>query len=65
MTCDPVDDGVFGDVNGDGFVNGEDLSIVLGFWGPCSDPIDCPADLDGDGQVAGSDLSIILGFWSN
>ena len=53
------------DINGDGVVDGEDLSIILGFWGPCNDPSDCPADVDGDGVVNGSDLSIVLGFWSN
>jgi len=65
VTCDDGGGGSSGDINGDGAVNGEDLSIVLGFWGPCNDPGDCPADIDGDGSVTGSDLSIILGQWSN
>ncbi|MDG2030609.1 MAG: dockerin type I domain-containing protein [Phycisphaerales bacterium] len=51
-----------GDINGDGIVNGSDLSQVLGFWGPCSNET-CPADLNGDGSVTGADLSIILGYW--
>jgi hypothetical protein len=59
------DDGVPGDVNGDGFVDGQDLSIVLGFWGVCEDISDCPGDLDGDGTVTGTDLSIVLGFWGS
>ena len=51
-----------GDVNGDNFVDGTDLSIVLGFWGSCND---CPADINQDGQVDGSDLSVVLGYWNN
>jgi hypothetical protein len=51
-----------GDINGDGVVDGSDLSQVLGFWGPCSSS-DCPADLDGDGAVTGADLSLLLGSW--
>ena len=51
-----------GDLNGDGVVNGSDLSQVLGFWGPCASD-DCPADLNGDGEVNGADLSILLGSW--
>ena len=53
-----------GDINRDGLIDGQDLSIVLGFWGPCEDPSDCVADLTLDGVVDGQDLSIVLGFWS-
>jgi len=45
-------------------VNGADLSIILGFWGPCSSS-DCMPDLDGDGVVGGADLTLILGNWGN
>jgi len=49
---------VTADLNGDGFVNGADLAILLGQWGwPGS------ADLNGDGVVGGSDLAIVLGAW--
>ena len=51
-----------GDVNGDDFVDGTDLSIVLGFWGDCSG---CPADVNEDGLVDGVDLSVVLGYWGN
>ncbi|MFZ9916226.1 MAG: hypothetical protein ACO3IB_12965, partial [Phycisphaerales bacterium] len=37
------------DLNGDGLVNGADLSILLSAWGPC--PGSCPADLNDDGSV--------------
>lgn len=53
-----------GDFNGDDIVNGADLSIILGFWGPCSSS-DCMPDLDGDGVVGGADLTLILGNWGN
>ena len=48
------------DLNGDGFVNGDDLGTLLGQWGPCSG---CSADLNGDGAVDGDDLGMMLGAW--
>ena len=48
-----------GDLNGDGLVDGADLSILLGAWGTGG----VPADLNGDGIVDGADLSIQLGNW--
>ncbi|MFM1936805.1 MAG: Dockerin type domain [Planctomycetota bacterium] len=53
---------VVGDLNGDGLVNGQDLGILLGAWGPSAGS---PADLDGDGVVNGQDLGVLLGNWSN
>ena len=50
------------DLNGDGVVNGADLSVVLAFWGSC-ETSDCPADFDGDGAVTGADLSVLLATW--
>ncbi|MBC03364.1 MAG: hypothetical protein CMJ34_08700 [Phycisphaerae bacterium] len=55
------DDGIFGDLNGDGLVDGGDLGLVLGSWGPCRG---CVADLDGNGIVDGGDLGLILGAWT-
>lgn len=49
------------DLDGDGFVGGSDLSMVLGGWGT-SDPM---ADLDGNGLVQGADLAIVLGAWGD
>jgi hypothetical protein len=34
-------------------VDGQDLLIMLGTWGDCADPNDCPADLNGDDVVDG------------
>jgi hypothetical protein len=49
-----------GDLDGDGVVNGADLSILLSAWGS-ADPT---ADIDGDGSVGAADLSVLLGNWS-
>jgi hypothetical protein len=50
------------DLNNDDVVNGQDLGILLGAWGPCGGA-SCPADLNGDGAVNGQDLGILLGAW--
>ncbi|MBX3355299.1 MAG: hypothetical protein KF724_06340 [Phycisphaeraceae bacterium] len=49
-----------GDINDDGVVDGADLAILLGSWGPCPG---CPGDLNGDGVVDGIDIAILLGAW--
>jgi len=49
-----------GDVTGNGFINGNDLTEVLSQWGTCPS---CLADVNGDGVVEGGDLAIILGAW--
>ena len=55
-----VDDSIPGDINGDGVVDGTDLSILLGYWG-----LDAPdVDINGDGVIDGTDLSIVLGHWT-
>ena len=48
-----------GDINGDGLVNGSDLSILLNAWGGTG-----PADLNQDGTVNGMDLAIMMNAWS-
>ena len=47
--------------DGDGQVDGEDLSYLLGVW----NSTDAKADLDGDGIVAGADLTMLLGHWGS
>jgi len=53
---------VFGDLSGDGSVDGADLGLMLGAWGACQG---CPADLDGSGVVDGGDLGLLLGAWGS
>jgi len=48
------------DMNFDSIVDGSDLAIVLGHWGPCAG---CAADLNGDGAVDDNDLAALLGAW--
>lgn len=47
------------DFNGDGYVDGTDLAMVLGGWGTPS------ADLSEDGTTDGVDLAILLGTWGD
>ena len=54
-TCCP------GDLNGDGQVDGADISAVLSFWGP--NPVFPAADINGDGVVNGADLAAVLSSW--
>lgn len=52
---------VLGDLNGDSTVDGADLGILLGQWGPCAG---CSADFNQDGAVDGADLGVLLAEWS-
>jgi hypothetical protein len=48
-----------GDLDRDGFVNGQDLGILLIEWGPGEHA----ADLDGNGVIDGADLGVMLLLW--
>lgn len=61
MSIKPATGGVFGDLNGDGVVDGADLGQLLSAWGAAGGP----ADLNEDGIVNGSDLGLLLGAWTN
>lgn len=50
-----------GDVDGDGDVDGADLGVLLGAWGPAD--AGAAADLDRDGDIDGADLGRLLGDW--
>lgn len=52
------------DLNGDGDVDGADLTVVLGAWGPCAQCGQCSADLNSDCVVDGGDITIVLGSWT-
>jgi hypothetical protein len=54
-------EGIFGDLNGDGFVGVDDLLQLLAAWGDCPG---CDEDLNGDGFVGVDDLLAMLGVWS-
>lgn len=56
-----------GDFNNDGFVNGADLGMLLGAWGPIdgSIPLSATIDMNCDGAVNGSDLGLLLGAWGS
>ena len=49
------------DLDGNGFVDFEDVLRVLSNWGVCDEA--CPEDLDDDRTVGFSDLVIVLGAW--
>lgn len=53
------DEGVFGDLDGNGVVDGADLGLLLGGWGGSGD-----GDLDGNGVIDGADLGLLLGSWT-
>jgi len=51
---------------GDGVINVEDLLAVIGGWGLCIDPGNCPADIapcGSDEVVNVSDLLAVIGSW--
>ncbi len=50
------------DLSGDGFVDGEDLGILLAYWGETSSANF--GELDGVQPVDGADLGILLGAWN-
>lgn len=52
-----------GDITLDGVINAADLGALLGAWGDCRTPNNCPADLNNDGTVDAADLGILLGNW--
>jgi hypothetical protein len=48
------------DLNDDGVVDGADLGVLLGQWGPAPGG---SSDFNGDGMVDGADLGVLLGAW--
>ena len=64
-----VEDDCPADLTGDGWVDGDDLFILLGAWGACPVGDPCPADLTGslpgrgNNVVNADDLFFLLGEW--
>ena len=48
-----------GDLDGDGFVNGVDLGLLISEWGSEGSY----ADLNEDGVIDGADLGLIFSAW--
>lgn len=59
-TADACETAVPGDINGDGDVDGADLTLLLSAWSTNN----AGADIDGDGTVGGSDLASLLSNWT-
>ena len=51
------------DHDGDGFVSGRDLAVVLAQWGACSEQASCWADFNLDDVVDAADLALLLENW--
>ena len=58
VTC--ASEALPGDLDGDGRVDGEDLLIVLSWWGTSNES----GDVDGSGLVDGADILAVLGGWT-
>jgi hypothetical protein len=54
-----------GDLDGNGVVDGADLTLMLAAWGACGECVKCPSDLDGDCAVGGADLAVLLANWGD
>jgi hypothetical protein len=53
-----------GDVNHDGIVNGQDISVIASHWlNTGTGANDPPGDANGDGIVNGQDISIVASHW--
>jgi hypothetical protein len=58
--------GPSGDLNGDGAVNGSDLGLLLGNWGPTPPGSGIAiGDLNRDDTVNGADLGLLLAQWGS
>jgi hypothetical protein len=58
-----IEPACIGDFTGTGSVDGSDLAVLLGAWGPVPKNAIVPSDLNGDGEVNGADLGLLLSHW--
>ena len=63
LLLSPIQQGIPGDLDGDGQVDVSDFLILLASWGPCDHCENCPPDLDHDCVVGVSDFLILLANW--
>jgi hypothetical protein len=61
ITLTRVSTPCFGDITGNGVVDGVDLAALLAAWGGGKSQFDC--DIDNDGVVGGGDLAFVLAGW--
>ena len=54
---------VLGDLDGDGFVGGTDLQLVLSQWGDMAPFADPRGDCDMNGFIGGPDMQCVLNDW--
>lgn len=54
-----------GDANGDGKVDGSDVTVLAGNWQVLSGATWSMGDFNGDGRVDGSDVTILAGNWQS
>ncbi len=57
-----IDAAVFGDLDGDGFVNFADLNLLLGSYNAIGENM--PGDLDEDGDIDFADLNLLLNVYN-
>ncbi len=60
----PASAGIPGDVDGNGYVGGVDLTTVITNWG-MSSAIRSDGDLNGDSTVSGPDYSEVISYWGS
>ena len=58
----PIRVDLAGDVDGDGFIGGDDLTIILTNWGQSVTGRE-QGDLNGDGFIGGDDYTEVLTYW--
>ena len=58
----PIRADLAGDVDGDGFVGGDDLTIILTYWGQSGVTRE-QGDLNGDNFIGGDDYTEVLTYW--
>lgn len=64
VAVEASDPPLVGDFDCSGTVDGADLAVLLGAWGPCISCLGCRTDLNGDCATDAADLALVLGSWT-